>query len=61
MRSMKKIEFLDFIPGTAEFRIRRMEEERVEIPETISGLFRDIHKSQTSVPLQSGSLHLWSL
>ena len=32
-RSMKKIEFLDFIPGTAEFRIRRMEEERVEIPE----------------------------
>ena len=32
-RSMKRKEFLDYIPGTAEFRIRRMEEERVKIPE----------------------------
>ena len=33
LRSMKRKEFLDFIPGTAEYRIRRMEEERVKIPE----------------------------
>ena len=45
---MKKKEFLDFIPGTAEFRIRRMEEERVKIPECpVMNILVNIHLIKT--------------